>query len=251
MRPGLRLWLLVACLGLAALLVGAPYLAATLGPLLEALPNEASPGKLLAAQLAQLAVMVVLAAGVGAKLAWRVGLRAPALEAWARGERAPRIDLLRPLLWGSGAALALLVLFTLVLAPRLPRAIVEAETGPWYLSFLTLVYGGVLEEILLRWGALTLLLWLALRARMVPAAAFWIANALAALLFAAGHLGTAALLAGGLTPWLVGYVLGANAALSLLFGWISRRHGLEAAMVAHAAADLWLHVVPALLRALS
>ena len=46
----------------------------------------------------------------------------------------------------------------------------------------------------------------------------------------------------------VTYVLAANAPAGLLFGWLFRRRGLESAMLAHGAANVWLHAaLPALL----
>ena len=44
------------------------------------------------------------------------------------------------------------------------------------------------------------------------------------------------------------YVLLGNALAGVVFGWMFRRRGLEGAMIAHGAADVWLEAaLPALL----
>jgi membrane protease YdiL (CAAX protease family) len=77
---------------------------------------------------------------------------------------------------------------------------------------------------------------------------FWPANLLAAFALGALHLpllrnSTGPISAGGVLAFLAG-----NAVLGLTFGWLYRRRGLEAAMFAHGAADVWLQgLLPALL----
>lgn len=99
------------------------------------------------------------------------------------------------------------------------------------------IYGGVIEEVMLR------LFWLSLVAfvlwkvfeRKKERPTTWVlivANLLAALLFAAGHLpATAAML--GLSPMLVCRCFLLNGGLGLLFGWLYRKYGLRYAMIAH------------------
>jgi membrane protease YdiL (CAAX protease family) len=74
----------------------------------------------------------------------------------------------------------------------------------------------------------------------LPAAPFWVANALAALLFGLGHLPTAF----GrvpLTPVVWAYAIVLNGICGMVFGWLYWRKGLEAAMVAHFMVDIVLH----------
>lgn len=109
-----------------------------------------------------------------------------------------------------------------------------------------LLYGGITEELLLRWGLMSALLWLfwrllqhgSGRPSMLSVA---LAVVAAALLFGLGHLPAAQALTGGLTLPIVAYVVGANAVFGVLAGWLFWRFGLEAAMLAHATAHLLLH----------
>ncbi|MCP2936766.1 CPBP family glutamic-type intramembrane protease, partial [Salmonella enterica subsp. enterica serovar Typhimurium] len=69
-------------------------------------------------------------------------------------------------------------------------------------------------------------------------ATYWIAIAVAALIFAVAHLPILYLAAGELPPSLVGAIVAGNAFPGMVFGWLFWRHGLEAAMMAHAGAHL-------------
>ena len=108
-------------------------------------------------------------------------------------------------------------------------------TIPYILA--TVTYGAVIEEVMLR------LFWLSLiafalhklfgRKNEVPTVAILIiANLIAAILFAAGHLpATEQML--GLTPMLVFRCFLLNGGFGLMFGWLYRKYGLRYAMIAH------------------
>jgi membrane protease YdiL (CAAX protease family) len=106
-----------------------------------------------------------------------------------------------------------------------------------------MLYGGLTEELLLRWGLMTALVWLTWRflqhRRGAPRAGYvWLAIVVSALLFGAGHLPAASALIGKLDGGIVAFVVGANAVFGMLFGYLFWRFGLEAAMIAHAMAHL-------------
>ena len=105
-------------------------------------------------------------------------------------------------------------------------------------------YGGIVEELLVRWALLPALLLGTLRLGARNPTAFWVANTIAALLFGAGHLPLALQL--GATGGAIVYVVVANALPGLLFGVLFQRYGLEQAVLAHAWADVCLHAVPIL-----
>jgi membrane protease YdiL (CAAX protease family) len=66
----------------------------------------------------------------------------------------------------------------------------------------------------------------------------WLAIAVSALMFAAGHLPAASFLLGTLNVPVVAFVIGVNTAFGLLVGYLYWRHGLESAMIAHAQAHV-------------
>ena len=108
----------------------------------------------------------------------------------------------------------------------------------------TLLYGGVIEEVMLRLFFLSLLAWILWKvfARKVERAPGWtivVANVVAALLFAAGHLPATVMIFGSLTPLLLVRCFLLNGGFGLWFGYLYRKHGILYAMIAHAA----LHIV--------
>ncbi len=108
-------------------------------------------------------------------------------------------------------------------------------TIPYLLA--TVTYGAIIEEVMLR------LFWMSLIAFVLyklfgkkhdkPTVAILIvANVVASILFAAGHLpATAQLL--GLTPMIIVRCFLLNGGLGLLFGWLYRKYGLRYSMIAH------------------
>jgi membrane protease YdiL (CAAX protease family) len=91
---------------------------------------------------------------------------------------------------------------------------------------------------------MTLLVWLGCKAtwRTEPSpAVIWLANGLAAVLFAAIHLPQAAALFGLSVPVLA-FVLAGNGLPGLAFGWLYWQRGLMAAIAAHGAADIVMKV---------
>jgi hypothetical protein len=120
-------------------------------------------------------------------------------------------------------------------------------TGIFGQLLLGLLYGGIVEELLLRWGVMSLLVWLGWRVILrkegsASPAIFWGAIIVAAVLFGIGHLPALANMV-ALTPLLVIRTILLNALGGILFGWLFWRRGLEVAMVAHAAAHVGFFVV--------
>lgn len=245
--PRLRLSILLwsaGTLGAVAVTVGLlPRLSATM-PL---------PGPLWLMMLAgvfQSALLVALAVWGGTALAPAVGLHAPAFEAAAT--HSAIIPALKPqLLPGfiAGVLGGLLLFASLRLSPAAIAAVQGQFNPPLYARVL---YGGITEEVLLRWGLMTAFTWLAWRffqgkRGAVRPGLTWLALAVSALLFAVGHLPAAAYFIGALTGPVVFFVIGLNTTFGLLFGWLFWRRGLESAMVAHAVTHLVTYVATQLL----
>jgi membrane protease YdiL (CAAX protease family) len=234
LRLGILLW--------SASILGA--VAVTVGLLPQLAANMPMPGPLWLIMLAsffQSALLVALAVWGGVALAPTVGLRAPAFEAAAL--RRPIMPALEPqILPGliAGVPGGLLLFATFRLSPAPIAALQDQFTPPLYARVL---YGGITEEVLLRWGLMTVFTWLTWRfvqrrRGVVKVGLVWLAIAASALLFGAGHLPLAHVLIGSLNGPVVLFVVGLNAAFGLLFGWLYWRRGLESAMIAHAVAHL-------------
>lgn len=176
----------------------------------------------------------------GVALASKVGLHAPAFEAFASG---------RPI----GAAL------TPQLLPGLIGGLLMAAI-PWYFTshgliveihspsalLMAVFYGGLDEEIMMRWGLMTVFVWLGWRlagrpARGPSAAVVWSAIIVSAILFGAGHLPSTYVLNGHLTVSMMLSVIVAGAVFGVVAGYLYRRWGLEAAMICHGLSHLFAY----------
>lgn len=107
-----------------------------------------------------------------------------------------------------------------------------------------ILYGGVIEEIMLRLFAMSLIaliLWKVFyrKNETVPVGILMASNVIAAILFAAGHLPATAVLFGELTPIVILRCFLLNGAFGLLFGWLYRKYGIQYAMASHAL----LHII--------
>ena len=124
-------------------------------------------------------------------------------------------------------------------------AYLPAPTGPsfhWLGLVSSVLYGGIVEEILLRLFVMTLIVWVmrkiigAFGIDTLPAWVFWWAIGLSSLLFAAGHLPVTFTLlcpvGGDCTPLIIRALL-LNGIGGVGFGYLYWRHGLTSAMVSH------------------
>lgn len=187
------------------------------------------------------AVLVFIAALVGAVLAQKVGLAAPAIFAIARSGGV--LEALRPQLVpgfvGGCIGAAVIVVFN-ALAPSALIAIQPETPMPLPVRVL---YGGITEEVLIRWGLMTALVWAGWRIlgrdRQQPSSGvMWAAIALSALVFGASHLPLVAQSLPALSGYVAAYITIGNALFGLVAGYLFWRYGLEAAIVAHVSAHL-------------
>ena len=134
--------------------------------------------------------------------------------------------------------LALILPDLLFFGPRIPVVMDSYAAKPSVPYMLAAVlYGGVIEEVMLRLFFMSLIVFLLhkLLARSHPLPPAWVliaANIIAALLFAAGHI-PAPIAMIGPAPLVIFRCMVMNGSLGLLFGWLYRKYGLRYAMIAH------------------
>ncbi|MCS7001642.1 MAG: CPBP family intramembrane metalloprotease [Dehalococcoidia bacterium] len=213
-------------------------------------PPSISPLIVAAVSLTQPLLLVVTAALLGALAARRVGVRSH-LVAWAGGDVAPPQALRRsaPRSVAIGGATALVVAaLDVALQGALPtgRVVVShAGSSPVATLIAAALYGGIVEEILLRWGLMTVIAWSIWRAtpRRGDSPAPWVVGAALATVAVASGLGWLPALAATieLTPLLLLRTMLLNAIVGVVCGWIVWRWSLEAGMIARAS----FHVVVA------
>ena len=242
--PRLRLGILLWLAGMLGVIV---ITFTVLPQLLRDLALPAPQPVILLASLAQSAIILALAVWAGVALAPALGLRAPAFEAAVAGRPlAPALgpQVLPGFAAGVAGGIALFAAFRFA-----PAAIAEIQHRLALPLLARLLYGGITEELLLRWGLATALVWLAwrlLQHRSGPPAPVyvWLAIGVSALVFGAGYLPAAVALVGRLSADIVVFVIvehGVWRPVRLLC-W---RHGLEAAMIAHGAAHAVSYILGA------
>ena len=234
--PPRAIWLRLSALGV----VGTSSL--LLAPLEQFAAVDLHPAAVRLLSLVQPTLLVIAFAALGAWMAPRVGLDSPAVREWAAGQPWwPSLKLQLP----AGLAAGLLTGGLLILFWQAIGSLAGADRLlQFQMPLVTkLLYGGIVEELLLRWGLMSLLVWLAWRiggsGRVVASWCYWTGAALAAALFAAGHLPLLYFLLPDPPSSMVVLVLAGNAVPGLLFGWLYWKRGLEAAMIAHASAHMF------------
>lgn len=212
-------------------------------------PGKTLPPRsvLVTATLAQSLFLVSVASAVGTLLAPRVGLGAPVFEALVSGRPlwgALQPQLVPALSLGVGGALVIVAVYYLYFRPRLDgqtaRSMEELrmELGPW----ARMLYGGIVEEVLFRWGVMTLLAWIFAELFGGPTpAVFWAAILVSGVLFGIGHLPSYRMAGCQVTPLFLALMIILNLWATLICGWLFWQYGLLAAMIAHMLYHLvWL-----------
>jgi Type II CAAX prenyl endopeptidase Rce1-like len=179
----------------------------------------------------QYSVLLAVSILIGIGCAYRVGLRSHLIDYWVL--HTPKIPFsVIEMKWslGVGAATTIvLLLLDRLMQPLLPEALQAANNA--------MFYGGITEEILMRWGLMSLLIWIPWKGLKqgvtLPSQGIYQgAIVLAALVFGLLHLpATAAIVP--LTPLVIIRALLLNGIAGIGFGWLFWQYSLEVAMLSH------------------
>ncbi len=235
----LKLWLLLSLLGIAGV---ASLLLSTLP--LENLPqhirDSVPPQQLKLLILINPVFFVLVATAIGAAVYDKVGLTVPVLEKWLG--KTSHVNLKRITGWGIVLGVLsgiLLVAISQLFKPHLPSALVKATDSTDLNIATKLLYGGITEEVLMRFGLMSLFCWLLFKIiKKHTAVLYWTGILLASVLFALGHLPIASLMGGDPTPAVYAYIILGNSVGGIVFGYAYWKYGLESAFIAHAFAHL-------------
>jgi hypothetical protein len=230
LRLGVLLWLLAMSGVFIVVLTMLPQL-------LTRVPRQVPLGVALTASILQSGLMLAVAVWAGISLSKPLGLGAPVIEAaltksnvWREISR----QFLPAVLVGSvvGAQLVIVKYLT-------PVELINAAHTVNISLAAKVFYGGITEEVLMRWGLMTAMIWLPWRIWQkktgVPKRVYVVsAVVLTAVLFAVGHLPAVMAMGIKLTTPIIAYIVVGNALPGILFGVLYWRKGIEAAMIAHA-----------------
>ncbi|MCO5184950.1 MAG: CPBP family intramembrane metalloprotease [Anaerolineae bacterium] len=238
------LCILLIAISIPGTLVVLPRTMRSLQPTIEKnlKPGQPMPSAraLLLISLLQAVALVAIAAVIGTLLTPEVGLSAPFFEAVTAGDWSVAwSSLLAQLpmsLWiGVGGALVFLVIYYRVFRPKMDPFNVElTEKMRSELGLAgRILYGGIYEEVLTRWGLMTLCVWLISLIIGLNTASLWLGIFVSGVLFGLGHLPGQLGAGARRTRLLIIAVIFLNLWASIMFGWLFWQVGLLSAMIAH------------------
>jgi hypothetical protein len=187
-------------------------------------------------------IVLAVTVAVGLYCAPRLGFQSVVLNRVSQGK--PLLAALKPHAipaLGIGAVFGIFLLGVELVTPIMLEGI-GAERNQTISFFINrfpgaVIMGGITEELLFRWGfvsLVTFLLWKAVGGERPQPQAWivWSGIVVAALIFGVSHLPAVFTLYGN-SPLIVLFTLLGNAAPAIVFGWIFWRYSIEAAMITH------------------
>lgn len=248
-----KLFIIFFALGIVGLLTIVPSVLSIIEVQLKDTPNVPDLPPLVLAIVSMITplILLIIAIIIGNLLAPRLGLKSYIAQRVA--ENKSFWSSFKPNIFkgiGYGVLLGgILYLLELAFQPWLPEGLKlnVLESRSLLNTLGGVFYGGIVEEILLRWGLMSLFIWIGWRLfqgdKPQPSPKIiWISILLTTLLFALGHLGSTVLLA-PLTFVVFVRMIVLNGISGVLFGWLFWKKGLEVAMIAHAMVHITLSLI--------
>ena len=242
-RTFLVLW--IACVVGALCLI--PYVA-TNTQLMGGLPAF-TLGKLTAVVLAQGAIFFAGFILIGLSLGRRIGLEAPFISGKLAGTRVAGFQriAIRSVLIGLLAGALIFVADRYAFGAFIEPITRAQDDAAWWSRLLACVYGGIDEEVAMRFALMTLLVWIAWKIRPTPegkppVGGVWVAIIVASVVMGLMHLPMTGKLV-VITRLAVVRAVMLNSVVGIPCGWSYWKRGLESAMLIHLGGDLALHGV--------
>ncbi|WP_406657512.1 CPBP family glutamic-type intramembrane protease [Methanolobus sp. ZRKC2] len=210
----------------------------------------ASLPTLLATQFAQGTVLLIISILTGIFLGKKVGLGAPILESLFRGRGLPaetNSSLKLSIVLGVFVGTAFFVVDRFVFSMFTDPVTVFLSSPPLWQRFLYSFYVGIIEEIVMRFFLVTLLVWISWKIKKTsenrPAnTGVWISILAVSIIYIIGYILSLP------TSMDSNHVLGFGIVLlsmiaGVIFGWLYWKKGLEASIIANVTAMITLVVV--------
>ncbi|WP_149304951.1 CPBP family intramembrane glutamic endopeptidase [Pareuzebyella sediminis] len=186
-------------------------------------------------------ILLVILVVIGTILYQKVNLKVPIIEKLIgiRKESIKTTSILKYGLVGGILSGILLSLVSFVFNPIVPAEFLELRESLQPTLAARFLYGGLTEEIVMRFGLMTLIIWLCSKIfKGTKPFVFWIGIVLSAILFAFGHFPIAYQAVDHPTTGLLAYILIGNSLGGIIFGWLYWKKGLESAFIAHIFAHI-------------
>lgn len=181
-------------------------------------------------------IIMIVSVIIGTVLYHKVNLRVPLIEKFLKISSVS-IDKLNIVKYGllggllSGISLRAI---SLLFSSLLPIEFLKLEESIQPTFVVRFLYGGFTEEIMLRFGLMTFIIWLISKVfKSLNSKTFWGGIIIAAIIFAIGHFPIVFQTIETPSFMLLTYILIGNSIGGVIFGWLYWKKGLEAAFIAH------------------
>jgi membrane protease YdiL (CAAX protease family) len=209
--------------------------------------------KIIIIQVVQNIILFFIAIFIGLNLSKSIGFKLPILEGVV--EKKYQTAYLKSILLSSvgfGVLGGILVIILSLPFWRLSVELLKAEiTAAAWKGFLASFYGGFAEETIFRLFFVSLFVWITWKIKKAkdgtPAKiGIWLSIIITSIIFGLGHLGITGELT-DITAEVTARAVLLNSAVSVIYGWLYWKKGLESAMIAHFSTDIVLHVITPLI----
>jgi len=239
----IKLWLtltIIGLIGIASLLLSD----LPLDNLPEKVTKAISPETLKLLILINPSLILIISTVIGTILYDKVKLTIPIFEKLLNKPDSATFSLLD--ITKQGIILGILagvLIFSIgkISEPYLPQVLTDATKDINLNIFTKVLYGGITEELLTRFGLMSLFVWLLFKMfKRLNSAIYWSAIIISAILFALGHLPIVFQAVAEPTLPIYTYIILGNSIGGLIFGFAYWKKGLECAFISHSFAHLTL-----------
>ena len=207
------------------------------------LPEEASkilleqftPKQIKLLTLINPTILLIGAVLLGVFMHDKVSLDVPIIKGIIKNDKNYQISsILKYGIIGGVISGIILTLISVVFYPILPLEFIELGDTLKPTLIARFLYGGLTEEILMRFGLMSFVIWLLSKIfKTINSKIYWIGILIAAVLFALGHFPIAFQAVSNPSGLLLSYILIGNSIGGVIFGWLYWKKGLETAFIAH------------------
>lgn len=182
-------------------------------------------------------VMLIIAVLVGTILYDKVNLTVPTISSLLKIGSSQTTTFQQQLKYGVSLGLfagILITVVTSVFEMIIPQEFELLNNKMEPTLLVRFGYGGITEELLLRFGFMTLVVWITSKlTKKLNSPIYWIGIVTSTILFAIGHFPVVYASVTHPSLLLLTYILIGNSIAGLVCGWLYWKKGLEAAFVAH------------------
>jgi len=185
-------------------------------------------------------IMLAIAIVIGVILYKKVNLKVPIIEGLITRESNWNLKpIIKYGIIGGLIGGILITLISFIFHPFLPNEFIELGENMKLSLATRFLYGGFTEEILLRFGFMTLIVWVASKIiKNGKNSIYWIGILISSILFAFGHFPIVFQAVENPSISLFAYILIGNSIGGIIFGWLYWKKGLESAFIAHIFAHI-------------